>query len=241
MLAFSIRENQLDDAFHWIQVGYAMGRHVSQGPIFIQTPRRRLHMLGAEPGDGGPDPGPRHAQPLLGPGRSAPSVHRLVGRAWKANASSSRGEIPELRELDGLPWSVEKARAFADRLADKLYRLGEWPAPGKMGWGSTETGEWLNKVGVAALVAQAYPEAKRSLIARGLPPARVEAMPAMQVVFLDVYNAYQVYRDDVFKWGRFPLPQMSDRMSRAEKALAATSGSRSCGCFVASWCCSGRY
>ena len=92
-------------------------------------------------------------------------------------------EFPELRELDGLPWSVETARVFADRLADKIYRLGEWPAPGKMGWGAPETGEWLNKVGVAALVAQAYLEAKRSLIARGLTPARVEAMAAMQVVF----------------------------------------------------------
>ncbi len=219
----SIRENRLDDAFHWIQVGHAMGRHVSQGPIFIQTlvGVATCSVMSQATEDLIQAPGMPSIYWAL-----ADRPHPFIDAsdALEGERFFLEREIPELRELDGLSWSVEKARAFADRLPDKLYSLGEWPPPGKMGWGSSETGEWLNKVGVAALVAQAYPAAKRSLIARGMTPARVEAMPAMQVVFLDVYNDYRVYRDDVFKWGRFPLPQTSDRMSRAEKALAATSG-----------------
>jgi hypothetical protein len=219
----SIRENQLEDAFHWLQVGHAMGRHVSQGPILIQTlvgvATCSVMTLATE-------------DLIQAPGM--PSIfwaladrpHPFIdpSEALEGERFFLEREIPELRELDGLPWSVEKARAFADRLADKLYALGEWPSPGRLGWGAPETNEWLSKLGVAALVAQAYPQAKRSLSARGLTPARVDAMPAIQVVFLDVYNGYQAYRDDIFKWRSFPLTQTSEGMSRSEKALAETNG-----------------
>ena len=60
---------------------------------------------------------------------------------------------------------------------------------------------------MAALVAQAYPEAKRSLIAHGLPPARVEAMPAIQVVFLDIYKPTRSIATTSSSGGAFPFPR----------------------------------
>ena len=54
----------------------------------------------------------------------------------------------------------------------------------------------------SALVVQAYPEAKRALIAQGRPAVVIEAMPAVQVATLYTYQTYQEYRDDVLSSGR---------------------------------------
>ena len=60
------------------------------------------------------------------------------------------------------------------------------------------------KVGLAALVAKAYPGAKAALIAQGRPAAQVEAMPAVQVTALYTYQLSSSLRDDVFKWTGIP-------------------------------------
>ena len=44
-------------------------------------------------------------------------------------------ELPRLRQLDGLPWSVEEGRAFADELKSNLLPLIESPRPAAVGWG----------------------------------------------------------------------------------------------------------
>ena len=75
------------------------------------------------------------------------------------------------------------------------------------GTGSPGLKDWSHRLGVAALVAQAYPEAKRALIAQGRPLSQVEAMPTLQVVALYTYQSYQVYRDEEFKWAGFPYYQ----------------------------------
>ena len=33
----AVLEGHIDDAFHWIQTGFAMARHASQGPLLIQS------------------------------------------------------------------------------------------------------------------------------------------------------------------------------------------------------------
>jgi hypothetical protein len=58
-----------------------------------------------------------------------------------------------------------------------------------------------------ALVARAYPEAKRRLLAEGRTAAEVEAIPAIQVVALYSYKLYQQARDDIFKWTGLPYHQ----------------------------------
>ena len=60
------------------------------------------------------------------------------------------------------------------------------------------------QVGLAALVAQVYPEAKAALMAQGRSAAQVEAMPAVQVAALYTFQSYQRMRDDIFKWTGIP-------------------------------------
>ena len=75
-----------------------------------------------------------------------------------------------------------------------------------------------------AMVARAYPEAKRRLIAQGRSAAQVEAMPAVQVVALHSYQLYQEARDDIFKWTGLPYWQGYKGMSDAESAPARRAG-----------------
>ena len=78
--------------------------------------------------------------------------------------------------------------------------------------------------GDGGAVLQAYPEAKRALIAQGRPAEQVEAMPAVQVAALHTFREYEKYRDDFFKWTSLPFYQgyhgmdecMADNRSRTE-------------------------
>src|SRR5207248_8174536 len=126
-------------------------------------------------------------------------------------------EFPQLRELDGVPWSLEQARRFADELQTKMFRFAGMGPSDPSGSGSPGLKDWSLKLGVAALVAQAYPEAKRALIAQGRPLSQVEAMPTLQVALLYTYQSYQGYRDDVFKWVGLPYYQGYKGMQEAWK------------------------
>ena len=68
-----------------------------------------------------------------------------------------------------------------------------------------------------AIVARAYPEAKRQLIAQGRPAAQVEAMPSIQVVALHSYRLYEQARDEIFKWAGLPYWQAAKGMAESER------------------------
>ncbi len=158
----AILEGNLDEAMHWIQAGFAVARHVSEGPLIIQA-LIGVHLCQVMC---------RPLEDLIqAPG--APSLYWALAHRPRPLLDFSAGfenerfllenEIPSLRELDGPPWSVAKAREFTAELQRKLFHLAEI-ADGADGSGFRD---WKYKMGMAALVLQAYPEAKRALIAQG--------------------------------------------------------------------------
>jgi hypothetical protein len=215
----AVIEKRPDEAVHWLQTGYAMARHASEAPILIPT------LIGVSAGFSMVKPTEDLIQSPGTPSlywalanRQRPLIE--IARALEGERFFLEREIPALRELDGLPWSVARARAFTDEVQAKLYRLADWNAPGSLTWGSPETRTWFNRLEIAGLVARAYPSAKRSLISQGRTPAEVEAMPAVQAVFLDTYRAYQVYNDDIYKWSGLPFPSAYQGMSRSMQRLS---------------------
>ncbi len=203
------------DALRWLQTGEAMSRHACRArfavPMLIgvfssiHLNRALLDVIEA-PGT------PSLYWALM----SRPRPFIDPSGPMEGERLYLEREIPQLRELDGLPWSVAKARAFAEDLETHFYRLSEWSPPARMGWGDEETGRWLNRLGIAALVARSYPEARRSLIARGRSVDQVEAMPTIQVAFLDAYLGYQVYRDDRYRWTWAPYQIALQGLIRSE-------------------------
>ena len=125
-------------------------------------------------------------------------------------------ELPELNDLDRGAWSLDQARQFADTLQRKLFDLasGE-PIPGTDAALPIGLPDLSRRLGIAAMAAKIYPEAKRALIARGRPEAQVEAMPVIQVAALYSMEEYQRIRDDSYKWMNVPYWQSYNRIDRA--------------------------
>jgi hypothetical protein len=199
----AVRDGKIDEAIDWLQTGNAMARHVAEGPILLQglvgvtmsmAMTRPLEDIIQAPG------APNLFWALAN--RPRPFIDLTAG--MDGERFLLEREIPQLRELDSTPWSLEKARSFSEELRTKLFRLSGYKNRSPSGESSPAFQEWTSKLGLAALVAQAYPEAKAALMAQGRSAAQVEAMPTLQVVALHTFQSYQRMRDDDFKWTGIP-------------------------------------
>jgi len=216
----AVLDGRIDDAIDSLQTGFAMARHVSEGPLLIQgLVGISLSAIMIKPLE----------ELIQAP--SMPSlywalsdrVHPLIdlSTALETERFTLEREIPRLRELDGPPWGSEQAREFSDELRTKLFRLaGMVPSPPAEP-GAHDVGNWSLKLGMAGLVSQVYPAAKRALITQGRAAAQVEAMPVIQVAALHTFQKYQQIRDDVFKWSSLPYYQAFKGMDAADLASGA--------------------
>jgi hypothetical protein len=81
-------------------------------------------------------------------------------------------------------------------------------------------GEGSDPGGAAFLLAAAkYPAAKRYLAGRGWTSAQIEAMPALQAVFLQELFEYERHFDQMAKAANLPFPQGHPVMRQAEAEL----------------------
>jgi hypothetical protein len=203
---FEVAEGRIDSAIHWLQTELAMARHINQSNNLISmliscaittqlvVPIEDLIQAPGAPNlywalANLPRPFVDFTVPLEG------EIHLL------------EKEFPQLKTIDSAPWSIEQARIFSDDFQKKMGMFtGEWARTS-----SSSTRPELGDFGVhllfTALVARAYPEAKRYLMAHGRSAAQVEAMPAIQVVAIHSYRLYEEARDDVFKWAGLPYWQ----------------------------------
>ena len=108
----AVIDRRMDDAMHWIQTGFAMARHTSDGPLLIQS------LIGAAmsqtmcSGARRPDPGTRRAEPLLGPGPTAASARGLYPQPLQRTIHAGAGDtVPTSAR-----WFGMEHRAGADVL-----------------------------------------------------------------------------------------------------------------------------
>jgi len=214
----AILDGKTDEAIHWIETGLVMGRHVSQGPLAIQA------LVGVSI-----DMVMTRCLENLIQAQSGPSLYWALAdrprpfidmrRSLEGERYLLEKELPELSDLDRGAWGLDRARQFADTLQRKLYSFSSGaPLPGGDAAAPMDLAELSRRVGIAAMAAKIYPEAKRALIARGRPEAQVEAMPIIQVAALDSLEHYQRIRDDMYKWMNVPYWQSYNRVDRAIRA-----------------------
>jgi hypothetical protein len=211
----AVLDGRLDDAVDSLQTGFAMARHVSDGPSLYQgLVGLALASAMIKPLE---DLVQAHETPSLYwalADRSRPMID--LSKAIDAERLTLEHEIPRLRDLDGPPWSQAQATEFSDDLRTKLFKLaGMVPSPPAEP-GAHNVNSWTLKLGMAGLVAQVYPEAKQALIAHGRPAQQVEAMPVVQVSALHTFQKYQQIRDDIFKWSSLPYYQAVEGMDSAD-------------------------
>src|SRR5262249_10608481 len=80
---------------------------------------------------------------------------------------------------------------------------------------------WQGKIVLAALSAQAYPAAKRYLIARGRTAEQVDAMPALQAVLIYYMGQYDDTWDDILKYASLPYWQARPGLQAAAGQVRA--------------------
>jgi hypothetical protein len=214
----AILDGKTDEAMHWIQVGLTLGRHAADGPTVIQAlvgvaidsmmARCLEDAIGA--------PGTPSLYWALAD-RPRPFIdmrYPLEGERYLLEK-----ELPELEDLDSGVWSVDRARRFVDGLQGKLFALASGEAiPGTDGALPPDMPGMVRRLGIAAMAAKIYPEARKGLIALGKPADVVDAMPVVQVATLHTILEYNRLRDATYKWMSLPYWQSARSLQRAESS-----------------------
>ncbi len=212
----AILDGSTDEAMHWIQVGFVMGRHTGQGPTIIQalvgiamhgTMARCLEELIQSPG--------------------TPSLYWTLATRPRPMGEPDRvlrGELGLLErslfdrvDLEGPAWSPAEARRFSEDLMSRMLQVFKdsgvsLNTPLMVMFRTAET----RRAGLALMAARVYPEGRRSLLAHGRTAAEVDAMPVAQVAFLHTLREFQRQYEARVRWLRLPFWQGLEGLAKAE-------------------------
>ena len=115
-------------------------------------------------------------------------------------------EMPELRTLEKEVWSNEQALKLAEKL---VSYMGEEDHGG--------LGNFIAKGGILASAMKSYPDAKKSLLERGMTMAEVEAMTPLQVILIYKNREYRRVCDMQFKWTNLPFWQAREGLKKSDE------------------------
>ncbi len=204
-----IAEGKFDQAVETLQSGYAMARHIAEAPLIINAlvGMAVSNMMTGAVEDMISQPGSPNMYWALA---SLPSPIIGIGKAVSSEMNLLYLMIPELRDIDKIPSTPEHWRAFMDRIGETCLRWMAQDARYKQKCRAT----------IMALAALDYPSCKRALIAAGVSPEKVEAMPVAQVIATNMVAEYNQIRDDLFKWFALPYWQAEAGLDAVEKRLS---------------------
>lgn len=202
----AIAEGRHDDAIRSLQTGYAMTRHVADGPTIIQSlvgvsiaslMNQQVEELLQAPGS----PNLYWALATL----PRPLVDLRAGVGFEASILYQA--IPELQQVRSGKLSPQQWQELPGKIARML----------DIGQAEEVQNGWQNKVAVAGLAAKLYPDARKCLLTQGLSEEQVKAMPVQQVVLTYTAANYETMRDDTYKWFYLPYWQAAPHIEQAEK------------------------
>lgn len=199
-----LAEKRYDDAVASLRTGLQYAKHLGEGPSVIQMlvghAVANVFLVRAEELIACPGAPSLYwalsalPRPLIDPRPSLDGEDEL-----------SESFLPALSELRKGPVSAEKALDAAEA-ALKVFAAAEDENP------FAAFGGRLAISGYATLHQEA---AKKELTARGWDKKAVAAMPAVQAVYLNSYEAYRELADDHRKWFLTPLPEAFDGLAKA--------------------------
>lgn len=201
-----IAEGQLDDAVGTLRIGFAVARHVAEGPCLInglvgiaisQTMAARVEELLQQPG----------APSLYWALTSLPQPLIDLRRAMEMEMHAAYLTFPELTQVDQKDRPPEYWTQMVDKVVERLVELQAVDHP------------WQLRLALVGLTLRGYPQAKQALIRQGRSAAEVEAMPVPQVVALHTVHTYNTLRDEIFKWSYVPYWQAHAGLERAQARI----------------------
>jgi hypothetical protein len=213
---YEMLEGHYAEAVRALQSGYALGRnlgreapsliHVLVGGAITAVMDQELENLLQQPGA----PNLYWAltvlpRPYLDPEPTVQEERSLLERTW-----------PGLQSLEEGPMTPAQVHALRQEIGKVWQRLGLVPP------------NFADLAAQAWLQAQAYPDARKELIAQALKAEEVDAMPLFQVVALAALRDFRRDGDDYAQWVHVPdfehqpgyakardkLRQSGDRLNR---------------------------
>ncbi len=184
-----VARGDFDQAIRTLQTGFAMGRHMAEGPTLVHC------LVGAAVSN-----------------MMADQVRDLIAQPDAPNLYWALTTLPrpliDLRkaaetEMDVLYLSYPALRHVDDRSRTPEYWEQQWQQllENLDRWhGESRRPKSQARLGRAALALGGYPTAKRGLVQQGWPPEEVERMPVAQVLLLYTMRTYDQLRDDTWKW-----------------------------------------
>lgn len=190
-----VGEGRLEEALHDLQTGIAIARDIGGAPQLINS------LVGVAIANNMLDQVEALIQAPNSPNlywalTDLPSPLIDFRAGFEGDSVAFYAMMPGLREAEGKPMTVERAREQGEDLIRLL-------AEGALG-PNTGTTSAAQRMGIAALVARFYPEAKRFVLSQGRTPAEVEAMPMIQVVMIHALYQFRCMRDEIYKWRNVP-------------------------------------
>lgn len=221
-----LSEGKFDQALRTLQTGLAMSRHAADGPTLInalvgmaiaQIMLGRMEELIQQPG----------APNLYWALSALPRPFIDLRRSLEGERIMLDSIFPGMRDALADPKATPVSAAQVQEMLGKLGGLAEETA-------GLRGKDWPSRLAMAAMVARAYPEARRLLISRGRTAEQVETMPMLQVVVLfEIHNYDRVY-DDMLKWHALPYWEMRPALRRVEEQLKQERARGSIGTLLAS-------
>lgn len=203
-----IAEGRFDEAARTMQTGFAMAHHLANGPTLIHSlvglAINAIFCNVAE--DFIRQPGAPNLYWALA---TLPQPFTDLRGPLSGEMRFQEGLAPPLDRLEGGPLSNEEANLLLEGTFAKLQELGRDMGARGM----------VPQLGLAAYVAFSFTEAKESLLASGMTPEEIGAMPAAQVVLLSSARRFHQARDDYFKWTVLPYDEARVWMEQAEVQL----------------------
>jgi hypothetical protein len=204
-----LSEGRFDQAIGTLQTGFALARDVGNGETMIQDLvgiAIAAIMLG-QVEEWIQTPGSPN---LYWPLTVLPRPFINVRRSIQVDLDTIYRSLPQLRELRTKRLTAAQADALVGQIFDTLGKYGDMVVP-----------EWARKPALAGLTLQVYPEAKRSLLARGWTAEQVKALPMMQAVALYYTDQYDQARGEIIQWVSVPYWQGYAELERVEKKIRA--------------------
>jgi hypothetical protein len=221
-----IADGKYDEAVRTLQTGYAMSKHVGDGPFLVQS------LVGLACSSMMSDQVREFIQQPDAPNlywalTSLPRPLVDLRPAMETEMEAVYLSLPELRDLKEKGPRSHDWRNLADWELRELDRKERTPQEWQRLVEKTTyrfcdfepLSEQASPLAVLGLTLRNYPEVKRFLIARGHGAAEVEAMPVPKVVMLYTMAHYEELRDETFKWLNVPYAEARPGLEIADKRL----------------------
>lgn len=173
------------EALQSLQTGYALARHLGAGPSFnhVLVAEVAANLMNYQVEDLIQRPG---APNLYWSLAVLPRPYFDIGPAVEDEGTVLERTWPWLKRLEEGPMSGDEVRAAREKVRKTLERYNITPPDAEKA------------------VQEAYPEAKRALLAQGVSVKEADAMPPFQVVALDAARQYRRSWQEYTKWFQLP-------------------------------------